>query len=168
MLFCATRERYSVSFLTAKVVICFEVCKWWSEIFLVGLRTYIFCNFPIPCSLLPAPYSLFQNAELNIWMYRIKSLNLQRIKFVYIFFMSQEIQFLLYNLPDEEGKVQVVIKDETIWCTQKAMSVLFGCSVDYFRELLDRVRSIRASERRIWQQITDIYAECWMMIIKYC
>ena len=193
-------------------------------------------------------------------MYHIKSLNLQRIKFVYIFFMSQEIHFLLYNLPDEEGKVQVVIKDETIWCTQKAMSVLFGCSVDnislhlknifldgeldkdsvtekisatasdgknyltqfysldaiisvgyrvnsvqatrfrqwatkvlnefirkgfvldderlkqgkavfgkdYFRELLDRVRSIRASERRIWQQITDIYAECWMMIIKYC
>ena len=191
-------------------------------------------------------------------MYHIKSLNLQRIKFVYIFFMSQEIQFLLYNLPDEEGKVQVVIKDETIWCTQKAMSVLFGVGVpaiskhlknifeegelnedmvisileittqhgaiegktqqketrfysldaiisvgyrvnsvqatrfrqwatkvlnefirkgfvldderlkqgkavfgkDYFRELLDRVRSIRASERRIWQQITDIYAEC--------
>ena len=32
--------------------------------------------------------------------------------------------------------------------------------VDYFRELLDRVRSIRASERRIYQQITDIFAEC--------
>lgn len=31
---------------------------------------------------------------------------------------------------------------------------------DYFRELLERVRSIRASERRIWQQITDIFAEC--------
>jgi hypothetical protein len=31
---------------------------------------------------------------------------------------------------------------------------------DYFRELLDRIRSIRASERRIWQQITDIFAEC--------
>ncbi|RXJ45755.1 cell filamentation protein Fic [Gelidibacter gilvus] len=31
---------------------------------------------------------------------------------------------------------------------------------DYFRELLDRVRSIRASERRIYQQITDIFAEC--------
>lgn len=35
---------------------------------------------------------------------------------------------------------------------------LFG--KDYFRELLERVRSIRASERRIWQQITDIFAEC--------
>lgn len=31
---------------------------------------------------------------------------------------------------------------------------------DYFKELLERVRSIRASERRIYQQITDIYAEC--------
>ena len=172
--------------------------------------------------------------------------------------MSNEIQFLLYSLPDEEGKVQVVIKDETIWCTQKAMAQLFGIGIpaiskhlknifeegelqkevvvskmeittqhgaieeklqrhnvdfynldaiisvgyrvsspkatkfrqwatkilneyikkgfvldderlkhgtavfgkDYFRELLERVRSIRSSERRIWQQITDIYAEC--------
>lgn len=165
---------------------------------------------------------------------------------------NNELQFLLYNLPEEEGRVQVVVKDETIWCTQKAMAQLFGCStdniglhlknifasgeldknsvtekisatasdgknyltsfysldaiisvgyrvssaratkfrqwatrilneyirkgfvldddrlkqgtavfgVDYFRELLERVRSIRASERRIWQQITDIYAEC--------
>ena len=163
-----------------------------------------------------------------------------------------EIQFILYQLPEEEGKVQVVIKDETIWATQKAMAQLFDCSTDniglhlknifasgeldkdsvtekisataadgknylttfysldaviavgyrvssaratkfriwatkvlnefirkgfvlddnrlkqgekvfgkdYFRELLERVRSIRASERRIWQQITDIYAEC--------
>lgn len=31
---------------------------------------------------------------------------------------------------------------------------------DYFRELLERVRSIRASERRIWRQITDIFAGC--------
>ena len=36
----------------------------------------------------------------------------------------------------------------------------FGKDKDYFRELLERVRSIRASERRIWQQITDIFAEC--------
>ena len=40
--------------------------------------------------------------------------------------MSNGIQFLLYSLPDEQGKVQVVIKDETIWCTQKAMAQLFG------------------------------------------
>ena len=169
--------------------------------------------------------------------------------------MNNEIQFRLYNLPNEEGKVQVVIKEETIWCTQKAMAQLFDVNLpaiskhlknifeegelevnstvskmeivqtegernikrsidfynldaiiavgyrvsspkatkfrqwatkilneyirkgfvmdderlkqgeiifgkDYFRELLERVRSIRASERRIWQQITDIYAEC--------
>lgn len=40
-----------------------------------------------------------------------------------------EIQFILYQLPDEEGKVQVIIKDETIWATQKAMAQLFGVGV---------------------------------------
>ena len=166
--------------------------------------------------------------------------------------MLQEIQFILYNLPEKEGKVQVIIRDETLWCTQKAMAQLFGvdrtvvskhlknifesaelqqdsvCAKfahtaedgkiyntqfynldavisvgyrvnslqatrfrqwatkilneyikkgfvlnddrlkqgetvfgqDYFQELLERIRSIRASERRIWQKITDIYAEC--------
>lgn len=169
--------------------------------------------------------------------------------------MAKEIQFILYNLPDNSGTVQACIEDETLWLTQKAMARLFDVSVpainqhlrniyeteelteqatikknlivqqegnrqvkreqtfysldaiisvgyrvnsrratlfrqwatkilneyirkgfvldddrlkqgtavfgkDYFRELLDRVRSIRASERRIWQQITDIYAEC--------
>ena len=39
--------------------------------------------------------------------------------------MNNEIQFILYQLPDDEGKVQVVIKDETIWATQKAMAQLF-------------------------------------------
>ena len=160
--------------------------------------------------------------------------------------------FILYNLPEKEGKVQVIIRDETLWCTQKAMAQLFGvdrtvvskhlknifesaelqqdsvCAKfahtaedgkiyntqfynldavisvgyrvnslqatrfrqwttkilneyikkgfvlnddrlkqgetvfgqDYFQELLERIRSIRASERRIWQKITDIYAEC--------
>ena len=43
--------------------------------------------------------------------------------------MSNEIQFLLYNMPDSDGKVQVVIKDETLWCTQKAMAQLFGVGV---------------------------------------
>lgn len=172
----------------------------------------------------------------------------------------KELQFLIYNTPQENIKVDVVVKDETIWLTQKAMSELFGVQIpaiskhlknifqegeleenvvvsileittphgaiadktqnketrfynldaiisvgyrvnsgkatafrqwatktlkdfitkgfvldderlkqgktafgkDYFRELLERVRSIRASERRIWQQITDIFAECSM------
>ena len=38
---------------------------------------------------------------------------------------------------------------------------------DYFKELMERVRSIRASERRIWQQITDIFAECSIDYDKY-
>ena len=43
--------------------------------------------------------------------------------------MTNEIQFILYQLPDDEGKVQVVIKDETIWATQKAMAALFDVGV---------------------------------------
>jgi hypothetical protein len=170
--------------------------------------------------------------------------------------MNKELQFLIYNTPQENVTIDVVVKDETIWLTQKAMAALFDVQVpainkhiknifkegelpedttiskmeivvnrgfrgeveemldfynldmiiavgyrvnsakatafriwatktlkefitkgfvlddkrlkqgqvafgkDYFRELLERVRSIRASERRIWQQITDIFAEC--------
>lgn len=40
----------------------------------------------------------------------------------------------------------------------KQGGTLFG--KDYFRELLQRIRSIRSSERRIYQQVTDIFAEC--------
>jgi len=170
--------------------------------------------------------------------------------------MAKDIAFILYNTPEHSEKVQVVVREETLWMTQKAMAELFGVQVpaiskhlknifesgelqesttvskmeivvnrgfrgevteeatfynldaiisvgyrvnsvqatrfrqwatkvlneyirkgfvldddrlkqgkaafgqDYFRELLERIRSIRASERRIWQQITDIYAEC--------
>lgn len=169
--------------------------------------------------------------------------------------MDKQMQFLIYNTPEEQVSVDVIVKDETIWVTQRNMAELFGCSSDnislhlkniyasnelqenstteefsvvrkegsrnikrkvtfynldaiisvgyrvnsskatkfriwatqvlkeyiqkgfamdderlkqgktvfgkdYFRELLERVRSIRASERRIWQQITDIFAEC--------
>lgn len=169
--------------------------------------------------------------------------------------MDNQFQFLLYRAEDEDVTVNAVIKDETIWLTQKGMAELFGVETpaiskhlsniyregelvreqtiskmetvqtennrtvsrevqfynldaiisvgyrvnsrratrfriwatgvlkeyitkgfvlddarlkqgqtafgkDYFRELLERVRSIRASERRIWQQITDIFAEC--------
>lgn len=169
--------------------------------------------------------------------------------------MERELNFLIYNTPDEDVSIQAVVRDESIWLTQKAMAELFDVEVpaiskhlsniyaegellqdttvskmeivqkegtrqvkreqnfynldaiisvgyrvnsrkatqfriwatsvlkeymikgfamddvrlkqgkttfgkDYFRELLERVRSIRASERRIWQQITDIFAEC--------
>ena len=166
--------------------------------------------------------------------------------------MDKEFQFLVYRSAEEDVTVNAIVRNETIWLTQKAMAELFGCSTDnislhlknifaegeldkdsvtekisataadgkkyltqfysldaiisvgyrvnshrathfriwatgilkeymtkgfvldddrlqqgktafgqdYCRELLERVRSIRASERRIWQQITDIYAEC--------
>lgn len=47
-----------------------------------------------------------------------------------------------------------VLDDERL----KQGQMVFG--KDYFRELLERIRSIRSSERRIYQQITDIFAEC--------
>jgi len=40
--------------------------------------------------------------------------------------MTTDIQFILYNLPEKEGKVQVIIRNETLWCTQKAIAQLFG------------------------------------------
>ena len=43
--------------------------------------------------------------------------------------MSTQMEFLLYSLPDDEGKVQVIVRDETLWCTQKAMAQLFGVGV---------------------------------------
>ena len=40
--------------------------------------------------------------------------------------MSPEVQFLLNRLPKEEGRVHVVVKDETPWCSQKGMVLSFG------------------------------------------
>ena len=60
----------------------------------------------------------------------------------------------------EYMKKGFVLDDERLKQGQTA----FG--KDYFRELLERVRSIRASERRIWQQITDIFAECSIDYVK--
>jgi len=39
--------------------------------------------------------------------------------------MNPEINFLIYNIPQENIKIDVVVKDETIWLTQKAMAALF-------------------------------------------
>ena len=44
--------------------------------------------------------------------------------------MPKDIAFILYNTPEHSEKVQVVIKEETLWMTQKAMSELFGCTPD--------------------------------------
>ena len=44
--------------------------------------------------------------------------------------MSKELQFLIYNTPEENVTVNAIIKDETIWLTQKAMAELFDCTTD--------------------------------------
>ena len=40
--------------------------------------------------------------------------------------MNKELQFLIYNTPREDIKVNVVMRDETIWLTQRSMAELFG------------------------------------------
>lgn len=44
--------------------------------------------------------------------------------------MANELQFILYNIDQEDIKVKVAIKDETIWITQRGMAELFDCSTD--------------------------------------
>ena len=68
----------------------------------------------------------------------------------------QATQFRIWatNVLKEYMRKGFVMDDDRL----KQGEAAFG--KDYFRELLERVRSIRASERRIWQQITDIFAEC--------
>ena len=54
--------------------------------------------------------------------------------------MSQnEIQFLLYQMPEEDGSVQVIIKHETIWASQKAMAQLFGVGVPAISKHLSNI-----------------------------
>ena len=43
--------------------------------------------------------------------------------------MPKDIAFILYNTPEHSEKVQVVVREETLWMTQKAMSELFGVQV---------------------------------------
>lgn len=61
---------------------------------------------------------------------------------------------------NEYIKKGFVLNDDRL----KQGETVFG--QDYFQELLERIRSIRASERRIWQKITDIYAECSIDYVK--
>ncbi|MBU6145832.1 MAG: hypothetical protein KGO83_03900 [Paenibacillaceae bacterium] len=44
--------------------------------------------------------------------------------------MNRALQFLIYNTPEENVSIRAVVKDETIWLTQKGMAQLFGCSSD--------------------------------------
>ncbi len=53
--------------------------------------------------------------------------------------MNGKMQFLLYNMPDDKGNVQVVVKGETLWCTPKAMSQLFGVGVSAISKYLSNI-----------------------------
>ena len=53
--------------------------------------------------------------------------------------MTNETQFILYQLPDEEGVIQVIIEDESLWATQKAMAQLFGVGVSAINKHLKNI-----------------------------
>ena len=43
--------------------------------------------------------------------------------------MRTDLDFLIYNTPDREIKLNVIVKDETVWATQKAMAELFDVQI---------------------------------------
>ena len=53
--------------------------------------------------------------------------------------MSKELQFLIYNTPQEEIKVDVMMRDETIWLTQKAMATLFDVQIPAINKHLKNI-----------------------------
>ena len=44
--------------------------------------------------------------------------------------MNNDFRFLMYNAPDEDVSINAVVKDESVWLTQKGMADLFDCSAD--------------------------------------
>ena len=68
--------------------------------------------------------------------------------------MEQELQFLLYDLPDDSAKVQVVVRDETVWMTPKAMGVLFGVETNTINYHLKEIfRSNELTEDSVVRKI---------------
>ena len=63
--------------------------------------------------------------------------------------MDKELQFLIYNTPEENVSVNAVIKDETIWLTQKAMAELFGVGVPAISKHLANIYA-----KEIWSSTT--------------
>jgi hypothetical protein len=53
--------------------------------------------------------------------------------------MNKELQFLIYDTPRDGVKVDVVVKDETIWLTQKAMSALFDVQIPAINKHLKNI-----------------------------
>ena len=54
--------------------------------------------------------------------------------------MDKELQFLIYNTPEENVSVNAFIKDETIWLTQRAMAELFDVGVPAIRICFKKYR----------------------------
>ena len=54
--------------------------------------------------------------------------------------MNKELQFLIYNTPQKDIKVNVVMRDETIWLTQRGMAGLFGVQIPAINKLLTTSR----------------------------
>lgn len=55
--------------------------------------------------------------------------------------MNKEIQFILYSTPQDDVKIEAVVKDDTLWLTQKAMSQLFGVQVPAISKHLKNIYS---------------------------
>src|SRR3989339_2047650 len=89
--------------------------------------------------------------------YKIKFYNLDTI--ISVGYRVNSTQATHFRIWATERLKEYIIKGFTMDDERlKDPRKIFG--KDYFRELLERIRSIRASERRIYQQITDIFAEC--------
>jgi hypothetical protein len=73
--------------------------------------------------------------------------------------MSNEIRFLLYDVPEEDGKVQVVVKNETIWMTQKAMAQLFDVNVPAISKHLSNIFEEKELEAKVVISILEITTE---------
>ena len=55
--------------------------------------------------------------------------------------MDQQIQFLIYQSAEQDVAVNAVVRDETIWLSQKGMAELFGCTTDNISQHLKRIFS---------------------------
>jgi hypothetical protein len=69
--------------------------------------------------------------------------------------MNKEFQFLIYNTPQENIKIDVVVKDETIWLTQKAMSTLFGVKIPAINKHINNIFEDKELEEKATVSILE-------------
>ena len=69
---------------------------------------------------------------------------------------NSTVDFLVFTKDAHEDGIEVRVQDHDVWLTQKAIGQIFD--EDYFDHLISEIQEIRASERRFYQKITDIYA----------